>query len=100
MGKLTKCRSLCQDVSEVLIVAKLKLVVVLKKKGVSKLKMRPLEKIRFHGIGTLTILTACNDEILGNLAPFGQDLPPFRQIWSLDSIRRHPGQQILHYTFS
>ena len=74
MGKLTKCRSLCQDVSKVLIVAKLKLVVVLKKKGVLKLKMQPLEKIRFGGVGMLTILTTCNDEILGNLAPFGQDL--------------------------
>ena len=63
--------------SEVLSVAKLKLVVVRKKKGVSKLKMRPLEKIRFGGVGTLTVLTACNDEILGNLASFGQDLPPF-----------------------
>ena len=38
------CRSLCQDVSKVLIVAKLKLVVVPKKKGASKLKMRQLEK--------------------------------------------------------
>ena len=43
---------------------KLKLVVVLKKKGVLKLKMRPLEKIIFGGIGTLTALTTCNDEIL------------------------------------
>ena len=59
---------------------KLKLVVVLKMKGVSKLKMRPLEKIRFGGIGTLTVLTACNDEILGNLPPFGQDI---YQIWCL-----------------
>ena len=69
--------------SKVLIVVKLKLVVVLKKKGVSKLKMQSLKKIRFGGTGMLTILTACNDEILGNLAPFGQDLPPFRQIWCL-----------------
>ena len=44
--------------------AKLKLVVVPKKKGVSKLKMQPLEKIRFGSAGTLTALTACNDEIL------------------------------------
>ena len=51
-------------VSKVLIVAKIKLVVVLKTKGVSKLKMRLLEKIRFGGVGTLTALTACNDEIL------------------------------------
>ena len=43
---------------------KLKLVVVLKNKGVSKLKMRPLEKIRFGDAGMLTALTACNDEIL------------------------------------
>ena len=69
--------------SKVLIVAKLKLVVVLKKKGVSELKMQPLEKIRFGGAGTLTALTACNDEILGNLAPFGQDISPFGQIWCL-----------------
>ena len=61
-------------VLKVLIVAKLKLVVVSKKKGVSKLKMWPLEKIRFGGAGTLTVLTSCNDEILGNLSPFGQDL--------------------------
>ena len=40
---------------------KLKSVVVLKTKGVSKLKMRPLEKIRLGRTGTLT---ACNDEIL------------------------------------
>ena len=69
--------------SKVLIVAKLKLVVVLKKKGVSKLKMRLLEKIRFGGAEMLTALTACNDEILRNLAPFGQDLPLFCQIWCL-----------------
>ena len=84
-----KCRSLCQDVSKfyilskVLIVAKLKLVVLLKTKGVSKLKIQPLEKIRFSGADTLTALTSCNDEILGNLAPFGQDLLPFDQIWCL-----------------
>ena len=46
----------------------------------SKLKMRPLEKIRFGDAGMLTVLTACNDEILGNLLPFGQDLC---QIWCL-----------------
>ena len=63
--------------------AKLNLVVVLKKKGVLKLKMQPLEKIRFGGASTLTVLTACNDEILGNLALCGQDLPPFDQIWYL-----------------
>ena len=66
--------SWCQDVSKVLIVAKLKLVVVLKRKGVLKLKIQPLEKIRFGSAGTLTALTACNDEILRNIAPFGQDL--------------------------
>ena len=69
--------------SKVLIVVKLKLVVVPKKKGVSKLKMRPLEKIRFGGVSTLTALIACNDEILGNLVPFGQDLPPLGRIWCL-----------------
>ena len=63
--------------SKVLIVVKLKLVVVLKKKGVSELKMRPMEKIRFGGAGTLTALTTYNDEILVNLVPFGQDLQPF-----------------------
>ena len=84
-----KCRSLSRDVSKiyimskVLIVVKLKLVVVPKKKGVSKLKMLPLEKIRFGGASTLTALTAHNDKILGNLAPFGQDLLPFSQIWCL-----------------
>ena len=72
-----------QDGSKVNIVSKLKLVVVPKKKGVSKLKMRPLEKIRFGGAGTLTVLTTCNDEILGNLAPFGQDLQPLYQILCL-----------------
>ena len=69
--------------SKVIIVAQLKLVVVPKKKGVLKLKMRPLEKIRFGGAGTLIVLTTCNDEILGNLAPFGQDLLPLCQIWCL-----------------
>ena len=38
-----------KDVLKVPIVAKLKLVVMPKKKGVSKLKMRPLEKIIFGG---------------------------------------------------
>ena len=87
MGQSSKLyRNWCQDVSKVgtvskaLIVAKLKLVVVLKKKGVSKLKMRPLEKIRFSGAGTLTVLTSFNNEILGNLTPFGQDIC---QIWCL-----------------
>ena len=60
--------------SKVFSVVKLKLVVVPKKKGVSKLKIQPLEKIRFGSAGTLTTLTACNDEIFGNLAPFGQDI--------------------------
>ena len=78
--------SWCQDVSKVcivsktLIVAQPKLLVVPKKKGVSKLKMKPLGKIRFGGAGTLT---ACNDENLGNLALFGQDLPPSSQSWCL-----------------
>ena len=69
--------------SKVLVVVKLKLVVVPKKKVVSKLKMRLLEKNRLGGAGTLTVLTTCNDEILGNLVPFGQDLPPLCQIWCL-----------------
>ena len=80
---LKLCQNLCQDVSKILIMVMMKLVVVPKKKGVSKLKMRPLEKIRFGGVSTLTVLTACNDESLGNLAPFGQYLPPFGQIWCL-----------------
>ena len=81
--------SWCQDVSKVyivsnsLIVTQRKLLVVPKKKGVSKLKMRSLEKIRFGDIGTLTALTTCNDEILRNLAPFGQDLSLLGQIWCL-----------------
>ena len=59
--------------SKVLIVAKPKLVVVPKKKGVSKLKMRPLEKIRFGGASMLTALTSCNDEILvESIAVFGK----------------------------
>ena len=62
------------DVSKVPIVVKLKLVVVPKKKGVSNPKMRPLGKIRLGGVSMLTTLTTCNNEILGNLAPFGQDL--------------------------
>ena len=69
--------------SKVFSVAKLKLVVVLKKKGMSKLKMRLFEKIRFGGVGTLTVLTICNDDILGNLVPFGQDLQLLCQIWCL-----------------
>ena len=72
--------SWCQDVSKVNIVSKTlivvqpKLLVVPKRKGVSKLKMWPLEKIRFGGVGKLTALTTCNDDILGNLAPFGLDI--------------------------
>ena len=49
----------------------------------SELKMRPLGKTRFGSAGTLTVLTACNDEILGNLSTFGQDLC---QIWCLQCI--------------
>ena len=85
----TLCRSLCQTgskvyiTSKILFVAKLKLVGVLKKKVMSKPKMRPLEKIRFGGTSTLTSLTSCNDEILGNLTPLGQDLLLFGQIWCL-----------------
>ena len=63
--------------------AKLKLVVAPKKKSVSNLKMRSLEQIRFGGAGTLTALTVCNDEILRNLALFGQDLHLLCQIWCL-----------------
>ena len=78
--------SWCQDVSKVCTVSKTligaqpELRIVLKKKGVSELKMRLLGKSRFGGAGTLTTLTTCNDEILGNLASFGQDLC---QIWCL-----------------
>ena len=57
-----------------LFVAQPKLLAVPKRKGVSNLKMRPLEKIRIGGAGTLIALTTCNDEILRNLAPSGQDL--------------------------
>ena len=46
----------------------------------SELKTRPLKKNRIDGAGTLTALTACNNEILRNLALFGQDL---YQIWCL-----------------
>ena len=46
----------------------------------SELKIQSLEKIKFGGAGTLTVLTACINEILGNLPPFGQDLC---QIWCL-----------------
>ena len=63
MGRSSKLyRNLCQDVSKVCIVSKvlsvvkLKLVVVPKKKGVSKLKIRPLEEIKNGGVGTLPIL--------------------------------------------
>ena len=75
-----KILSWYQDVSQVCTVSNVliwenpKLVIVPKKKGVSELKMRPLGKNRFGGAGTLTTLTTCNDEILGNLAPFRQDL--------------------------
>ena len=62
------------------IVPKLKLVAVPKKKDVLELHIRPLKNTRFGGAGTLTALTACNNEILGNLALFGQDL---YQIWCL-----------------
>ena len=69
--------------SKVLIVPKLKLVVVPQKKRVSKLKMRPLGKIRFGSTDMLTALTTCNDEILGNLVPFGQDVQLLCHIWCL-----------------
>ena len=79
------CRSLCQDVSKVLIVAKMNLVVVSKKKGVSKLKMRPLQKIRFGGAVTLTTLTACNDEILvESTAVFGKS----SVVWTRSTVAR------------
>ena len=61
-------------VSKTLIVAQPKLLVVPKWKGVSELKMRLLGKSKFGGTDTLTALTTCNDEILGNLAPFRQDI--------------------------
>ena len=72
-----------KDFSKVPIVPKLKLVAMPKKKDVSQLKIRPLEKIIFGSVNTLTALTSCNDEILRNLAPFGQDLPSFGHIWCL-----------------
>ena len=85
--------SLCQDVSKVYIVSKFlivpkpKLVVVLKKKGVLKLKIRPLEKVIFGSADTLTALMPVimrfwsnPHPYLGNLALFGQDLPPLGQI--------------------
>ena len=44
-----------------------------KKKGVLKLKIRPLEKVIFGGVDMLTALTACNDEILvESTAAFGK----------------------------
>ena len=46
----------------------------------SELKIRPLQDIEFGGASTLTVLTTCINEILGNLPPFGQDLC---QIWCL-----------------
>ena len=49
----------------------------------SELKIRPLEKIRIGGTGTLTALTSCNNEILRNLESFGQDLC---HIWRLQCI--------------
>ena len=56
-----------------LFVAHTKLLAMPKRNGVSKLKMGPLEKIRFGGAGTLTALTACNDEILvESIAIFGK----------------------------
>ena len=65
--------------------AKLKLVVVSKKKGVSKLKMRLLEKIRFGGTSTLTVLTACNDEILvESTAVFGK----YSFVWTRSTVAR------------
>ena len=85
----TLCRSLCQTgskvyiTSKILFVAKLKLVGVLKKKVMSKPKMRPLEKLKFGGASMLTSLTASNYEILGNLTPFGQDLLSSSQILCL-----------------
>ena len=49
----------------------------------SELKIQPLKKIKIGGTGTLTTLTACNNEILRNIAPFGQDIC---QIWYLQCI--------------
>ena len=51
-----------------------------RRKDVSELKIWPLEKIKFGGAGTLTVLTACIDEILRNIPPFGQDIC---RIWCL-----------------
>ena len=73
--------------------AKLKLVVVPKKKGVSKLKMRPLEKIRFGGAGTLTALTACDDEILvESTAVFGK----YSVVWTRSTTARSDLVSLMH----
>ena len=49
----------------------------------SELKIRRLKKIRIGGAGTIPALTTSNNEILRNLASFGQDLC---QIWCLQCI--------------
>ena len=51
-----------------------------RRKDLSELKIRPLEETKFGSAGMLPILTACINEILPNLPPFGQDL---YQIWCL-----------------
>ena len=79
---------------KVLIMVKLKLVVVPKKKGVSKLKMRPLEKkIRFSGVSTLTALISCNDEILvKSTAVFGKS----STVWTRSTAARSYLVYLMH----
>ena len=45
-----------------------------RRKGLSELKKRLLEEIKFGSAGTFSVLTACINVILENLPPFGQDL--------------------------
>ena len=100
MGRSSKFyRSLCQDalkvyiVSKVLLVVKPKLVVVPKKKGVSKLKIRPLEKVIFGSAGTLTALTAYNDEILvESTAIFGKS----SAVWTRSTAARSDLVSLMH----
>ena len=92
-------QSLYQDVSKVYIVSKIlivekpKLVVVPKKKGVSKLKIRPLEKVIFGRTGTLTALTAYNDEILvESTAVFGKS----SAVWTRSTTARSYLVSLMH----
>ena len=56
-----------------------------RRKDVLELKIRLLQEIKSGGAGTLTVLTACINEILGNIPPFGQDIC---QIWCLQCTVR------------